>query len=359
MNSSWGAGIIRMAERVMVAMSGGVDSSVAALLLVKRGYGAEGVTMRIGVAGDDENIEAARSVCAKLGIKHHVLDLTDEFKEKVINEFARLYLSGRTPNPCLLCNKNVKFGVLMDKTVIPGFTYFASGHYARVETDGGTARLKKGADASKDQSYALYAVEQERLRRLLLPLGEFSKTQIRAIAEAEGLVTAKKSDSQDICFVKNESYAEYIYKHCGVTRADGLFLNLNGEPVGEHNGALNFTIGQRKGLKFSSTRMGLSEKVFVVSKDMERNTVTLGLERDLYVSAFRVNNLHFVSGDRIENPFRADVKTRYNGSECAAVITPCADGALVELNKPLRAVTPGQAAVFYDGDEVLGGGTII
>jgi tRNA-specific 2-thiouridylase len=348
-----------MNKRVLAAMSGGVDSSVAALLLLGQGYDVEGATMTIGVSGDGGNVESAGKVCAKLGIKHHVFDLSDEFRKSVIDEFARQYLSGLTPNPCLLCNKAVKFGLLTDKAFELGFAYFASGHYARVETDGGRARLLKGADAGKDQSYVLYALEQDRLRRLLLPLGLYSKPQIRSAAENEGLNTAKSPDSQDICFVKGESYAEYICRHYDITPKEGLFLNTNGEAVGKHNGALNFTIGQRKGLNFSSTQMGLSERIFVVSKDMEVNTVTLGTEQDLYTTVFQIKDIHFTSGEKISSPFHANVKTRYNGRECAALITPVQDSALIQLDKAQRAVTPGQAAVFYDGDEVIGGGIIL
>ena len=352
----------------MVAMSGGVDSSVAALLLQEQGYEICGATLELFGGGGSglpgamrlccpfSHVQDARCVCHKLVIEHHVFDFSALFEQEVIRRFAAAYVAGITPNPCIYCNRHIKFGGLMERAVLMEQQYMASGHYARVEWSGDHGRwlLKKALDQSKDQSYVLYALGQEELSRLLLPLGGLAKTAARALAEAHGLVNAAKPDSQDICFVPDGDYAGFLTRALQVSSPPGDFIDSAGRVLATHRGLIHYTIGQRKGLgqSFGAPR-------YVVAMDAARNTVTLGHQDELYRDSLMAKDVNFISIAALCSPMQVEVKTRYKQPQTPAIITPLADGQVqVNFAQPQRAITPGQAVVFYDGDTVVGGGTI-
>ncbi len=342
--------------KVLVGMSGGVDSSVCAYQLVKNGYNTAGVTLSLLKAqGDDQNICDAKSVCDKLNIEHYTVDLTDQFKALVIDDFINEYLSGRTPNPCIMCNRYIKFGKMLEKAQELGFNKIATGHYARVIEKDGRFLLYKAKDVSKDQSYVLYCLNQSQLASVVFPLGEFTKTEIREIAEAQGFVSAHKKDSQDICFVPDGDYASFIEKTADFVSTTGDYINLKGEKIGEHKGVIHYTIGQRKGLGIA-----LGKPAFVISKNAQTNQVVLGENSDLFHKKVLVDKVNFIPFDNLENEMRVSAKLRYSQKEQGAVIKPLDNGrVLIEFDEPQRAASSGQAAVFYDGDMVVGGGTII
>ncbi|NLA86245.1 MAG: tRNA 2-thiouridine(34) synthase MnmA [Clostridiales bacterium] len=358
-----------MSEKVMVAMSGGVDSSVAASLLAEQGYDVCGATLRL-FANEDiglahvaktccsmADVEDAQSVAYRLGIDHFVFNFRDDFMRSVIRRFADAYMAGNTPNPCIDCNTFIKFEKLLERAMTMEKDYIATGHYARITYDDTTGRyqLKKAADASKDQTYVLYALTQEQLGRTLFPLGELNKNQVRALAEARDLVNAKKPDSQDICFVPGGDYAAFIENVLGYKSAPGDFTDSSGKVLGRHKGVIHYTIGQRRGLNMSFDR-----PKYVISKDAASNTVVIGNEEELYSIAMTVRDLNLISVPSLTEPIAATVKTRYSQKETPATLFPPEDGRMTVLfEKPQRAVTPGQAAVFYDGDTVIGGGTIV
>ena len=351
--------------RVLVAMSGGVDSSVAAFLLSKEGYCCEGTTMRLyrttelGVKSlrtccTQSDINDAAQVAADIGIPFEVTEMTADFRSCVIDRFAQVYLSGGTPNPCIDCNSYMKFDRLLVLAIERGFDYIATGHYAQVIYDESTGKylLKKGLDQSKDQSYVLYMLGQEQLSHLLLPLGGLHKTEVRAIAEEQGFVNARKRDSQDICFVPDGDYARFLEHHTGRHFEEGDLLDTAGNVIGKHKGAVRYTVGQRKGIGYSSDR-----PLYVVSKDMEKNTVTLGEERELYSGTLYAEEVNWICGEP-SAPLRVTAMTRYRSRLCPATVYPEGEGFKLKFDEPQRAVTPGQAVVLYDGDTVLGGGTI-
>lgn len=353
-------------KKVVVAMSGGVDSSVAAALL-KNEYDIIGVTLKLFSTADIEldseksccsldDVDDARNVAAKLGIEHFVYNFGDRFKECVIDRFNAAYMRGDTPNPCIDCNRFIKFNALLERALLLDREYIATGHYVRrvFNEQSGRYELKKAIDASKDQSYVLYGLTQEQLSHTLFPLGEFTKAEIRALAEKFGFINADKPDSQDICFVPDGNYAAFIERYTGKSFESGKFVHTDGTVLGDHQGIIRYTIGQRKGLGIS-----YSEPLFVVEKDVKANTVTLGRDEDLFFPAFAVEEVNWISGILPAEPFNVKVKTRYHQQEQPATIYPSSSNKLyVELRSPQRAVTCGQAAVFYDGDTVLGGGTI-
>ena len=358
-----------MAEKVMVAMSGGVDSSVAAALLMEQGYSVYGATMKlfsnedIGVRGASRaccslaDTEDARSVAYKLGFEHFVFNFGGRFKKEVIDRFASAYLAGETPNPCIDCNRYVKFEKLLERALLLGMDHIATGHYARTEFDPKTGRylLKKARDQSKDQTYVLYAMTQEQLKRTLFPLGGLTKSEVRAMAEARGLINAQKPDSQDICFVRDGGYAAFLEDVLHVPSEPGRFTDADGNVLGTHRGILHYTVGQRKGLSLSFDR-----RKYVIRKDAKSNTVVIGGEDQLYSDAVTVRDVNLISLERLSGPMEAGVKTRYGQREAPAVLYPLGEGrVLVHFDSPQRALTPGQAAVFYDGDTVIGGGTIM
>ena len=357
-----------MNRKVLVAMSGGVDSSVTALLLKEKGYDCAGVTMNLyrnetaekteeGTCGSLKDALDAANVCARLGIEHSIVDLRDTFAEEVIERFVRIYEKGETPNPCIYCNRTMKFGRLAQYAEKQGFSGLATGHYARVEYDEGSGRylLRRGADLKKDQSYVLYSLTQDVLGRAIFPLGEYSKEEIRKIARENGFENADKAESQDICFVKNKSYSEFIEKFTGKTYPPGDFLDIYGNVIGRHKGIICYTTGQRKGLG-----VNVGEPLYVYDKDTALNTVTLARDRELYSREVTVRDINLIMTDRIDGEVRVQAKTRYNQDAQPATVTQPEEGVLqIVFDEPQRAITKGQAAVIYDGDYVLGGGTIV
>lgn len=357
-------------KKVMVGMSGGVDSSVAALLLREAGYEVMGVTLKM--FGDEDIAEAeksgktccalsdvldAKSVARKLGFEHLTFNFKDHFREKVMKDFAESYLCGRTPNPCIQCNRYVKFDKMLRRALELDYDYIATGHYAVREYDEKSCRylLKRPADRSKDQTYVLYSLTQEQLKHTLFPLGELEKSEVREIAEKAGLVNSDKPDSQDICFVPDGKYAEFIKRFTNADIPEGNFTDLNGNVLGKHKGLINYTVGQRKGLGIS-----LGKPAYVVSKNVEENTVVLGDETDLYTTSLIADDVNLISVPAVTEPMRITAKTRYSQNDRPAILTDIGGGKFrVDFDEPQRAVTSGQAVVFYDGDIVVGGGTII
>ena len=354
-----------MKKKLMLAMSGGVDSSAALALLTKK-YEVIGGTLRLFGKNElcgkcsDRDIEDARAVAAKFGVQHHVFPLEAEFSQHVMQDFVQTYLGGGTPNPCIQCNKHIKFGALLDEALKLGCEYFATGHYARVEFDEKSGRylLKKatinGRTNPKDQSYVLYNLTQEQLRHIVFPLGEMDKAQVREVALSHGLVNANKGDSQDICFIPDGDYAAFIERFTGSTPKAGSFTDADGRILGEHRGLIHYTIGQRKGLGLS-----FGKPMFVIGKDAQTNTVVLGDKEQLMERSFSVRDVNFIAFDELKAPLPCCAKTRYTGKEQPCVITPINDGRIrVEFTEPQPKTSSGQSAVFYDGDTVLGGGII-
>lgn len=354
-------------KTVCVGMSGGVDSSVAALLLKEQGYNVIGVTMQIWQDEDRDVVSAhagccglsavddARRVASQLDIPYYVMNFKEEFKKYVIDYFVDEYKHGRTPNPCIACNRYVKWESLLTRCMAIGGDYIATGHYARkIQLPNGRYTLQEARGIEKDQTYALYNLTQEQLARTLMPVGEYSKPEIRKIAEDHGLMVAHKPDSQDICFVPDGKYADFIRKFSGADVPEGNFIDTEGNVLGTHKGVINYTIGQRKRLGIS-----LGKPAYVVKKDAAANTVTLGGNDDLFTKTLIAEDVNLISVEKLEAPMRITAKTRYTQQEQPAVLSYLGNGEyLVEFDSPQRAVTSGQAAVFYDGDIVVGGGTI-
>lgn len=332
-------------------MSGGVDSTVAAYLAKKAGYDCIGATMRLfdkNEAGDAES--AARRLC----IPHHALDFSESFREQVIGNFVTAYERGDTPNPCIDCNRCMKFGRLLSTAEELSCDYVVTGHYARVKRENGRYYLMKAAHAEKDQSYVLYFLSQEQLGRTLFPLGELQKSEVRRIAEEQGFLNAEKKESQDICFAMDGDYAKTIETLTGKSYPPGDFTDKEGRVLGRHRGLIRYTIGQRKGLG-----LALPEPLYVCEKRVKDNTVILGKNEDLYTKSFYVNNLNWIAFEKPPKVLEIKAKIRYRQTEQPAAVYMTRDGAArVEFEQAQRAVTRGQAAVFYDGDTVVGGGTI-
>lgn len=357
-----------MSERVLVAMSGGVDSSVAAALLQEQGYRIAGATLRlfsnedIGIQDRTrtccslDDVADARRVAWRLGIDHYVFNFGQAFQKDVISRFASGYQNGVTPNPCIDCNRFIKFGRFLERANLLDIHQMATGHYARTGFDEKTGRhlLLKARDPHKDQTYVLYALTQSELSRVHFPLGEYCKQDVRTIAESRGLVNARKPDSQDICFVPDGNYVKFLRETVGIPSEPGRFIDQAGLTLGIHQGLIHYTIGQRKGLGIQSDK-----PLYVVSKNVTQNTVTLGGEEALFSTEMTVGEVNLIAIDRLTGPMAAMVKIRYSHREAPAVLQPLPGNRIrVTFDQPQRAITPGQAAVFYLNDHVLGGGTI-
>ena len=357
-----------MPKRVLTAMSGGVDSSVAALLLMQQDYTVAGATMRFFT---DESIGAciqkaacsadavtdAKHVCDRLGIPHSVMDCFDAFRHHVIDAFADSYMNGETPNPCIECNRTVKFPLFLDYARQQGFDRIATGHYARIAYDSGSQRyvIKKATDESKDQSYVLYSLTQDVLAHTLLPLGGLRKSEIRELAQEHGFVNADKPDSQDICFIPDGDYAAFLENRLHRSCPPGEFWREDGGSVGIHKGLHRYTIGQRKGLGIAAEK-----PLYVVRKEKDTNRVILGDNTSLFSKELCADRVNWIATACVTSPLRVTAKTRYKQIETPATVTVTGeDTVLVQFDEPQRAVTAGQAVVFYDGDTLVGGATIL
>ena len=354
-------------KKALIAMSGGVDSSVAAYLIKKDGYDAVGITLRLHDYAEEEitagqtccserDIEDARKVCESLSIPFSVLNFKDDFKTNVVQRFVDGYLAGETPNPCIDCNRFIKFERLFKSADEMDMDYVVTGHYARIEKDNVSGRylLKKGMYDLKDQSYVLYNLTQSQLSRTLFPIGTLTKEQVRQIAQENSFINSDKPDSQDICFIKDNDYVSFIENWCGKKFESGDFVDTSGKIIAKHKGIIAYTIGQRKGLGIAST-----EPYYVIDKDIVNNRVIIGREKEQYRKTLTATNLNFIAVDKLDEDMRCYAKIRYKHKEAPARIIPLEEGkVLVEFDEAQRAVTKGQSVVFYDGDCVIGGGVI-
>jgi len=355
-------------KKVMLGMSGGVDSSVAAACLLEMGYDVIGVTMQIWPDKDEDRqkteggccslsaVDDARRVADMLGIPYYVLNFKNVFEKNVINYFIGEYLNGRTPNPCIACNRKVKFEAMLEKAVSMGIDYIATGHYAKIEYNEESKRylLKKSVTSAKDQTYALYTMTQEQLKRTLMPIGNYTKDRVREMAKELRLPVASKPDSQEICFVEDNDYGRFISENTDADITPGSFVDTKGNILGQHKGIVHYTVGQRKGLGIAFGR-----PMFVVGIDTTKNQVVLGNEDEVFSNTLIASDLNFISIEKLDGPMKVNAKIRYSAKEAGAVIEMIGEDRLkVVFDSPQRAVTPGQSVVFYNDDTVVGGGVI-
>ena len=339
-----------------IAMSGGVDSSVAALLILQNGYDALGVTMRAFEGAPERDETDAAAVAQRLGFSHVTVDLCNEFRNTVMKYFVDSYIAGETPNPCVYCNKVIKFGALFDRIKALGCDTIATGHYARINKNDPSGRilLERAVFTEKDQSYVLWQLSQEQLRNSIFPLGGYTKPQVREIAAENGFISSDRPDSQDICFVPDGCYREFIENFAGKKFAEGEFIGTDGKHWGKHKGLIGYTVGQRKGLGISAP-----SPLFVIRKSAEENRVYLGSHEELFSTHVNARDINLIAVEKIDSSLRVTAKTRYSQKEAAATVFQTGDGTMtVEFDEPQRAITPGQSLVLYSDDTVVGGGII-
>lgn len=352
-------------KRALIAMSGGVDSSLAALLMKERGYECIGCTMKLYENEDAgiektktccslDDVEDSRNVACLLDMPFYVFNFKERFREMVMDRFVQSYEEGKTPNPCIDCNRYLKFDKLYERAELLGCEYIVTGHYARIDKEDGEFVLKKALDETKDQTYVLYTLTQDRLAHTMFPLGNLTKREVRRIAGENGFINANKPDSQDICFVPDGDYASVIEKHTGRMCAPGNFVDTDGNILGRHKGIIHYTVGQRKGLGIAA-----GKPVYVCEIRPQTQEVVLGNSEDLMSRDVYVSDFNWISGKAPAGEIRCTAKVRYRQSEQPAVLSVKYDIVHIVFDEPQRAITPGQAAVVYDGDTVLGGGTII
>lgn len=353
-----------MAQQIAVAMSGGVDSSAAAWLLKEQGHDLMGITLTLfddataNVPGNQQDVEDAKAVAEQLGFPHYVFHMAQCFREQVMDRFAAAYEAGATPNPCVVCNRHIKFGALLEQARKLDAQAVATGHYAQVSWDEGSQRylLRKAAHPEKDQSYVLYALTQDQLSASRFPLGHLSKNEIREIALSQGLVSARKRESQDICFVPDGDYAAFIRRHTGKEYPAGPFVDLKGKVLGTHTGIIGYTVGQRRGLGVSSNQ----GRLYVKEVRPGDNTVVLCDNQALFSRTLTANDLNLIALSRLDSPMRLKAKVRYRQEEQPCLVEQTGEDTIrVTFDQPQRAITPGQAVVLYDGDVVVGGATIL
>jgi len=350
--------------KVVVAMSGGVDSSVAAALLKEQGYDVIGMMLRLWSepGKEDSNrcctpdsMGQARRVAAKLDIPFYVIDAKDVFHNTVVQYFLDGYARGETPNPCLICNRQIRWTFLLEHALALGADYMATGHYVRIRNAEGGFQLLRAVDRNKDQSYVLHVLDQDKLKHALFPVGDYPKPEIRQIAERHGLPTASRKDSQDLCFLAGEDYRSFLQRNAAEMLRPGEIVTRDGRSVGEHSGLANYTIGQRKGLGVASL-----VPLYVLGKNASTNTLVVGTQEELGSRELSARDVNWMSGESPGEPFRAEVKIRYTAREAPALVTPTNGGAAkVQFDEPQRDITAGQAAVFYQNDTMIGGGIII
>ena len=352
-----------MKMKALIAMSGGVDSAVSALLMQRAGYDCVGATMKLfpkeetagQVCGSGEDCRDARQVALRLGMPHHVFEFYEQFRCQVMERFVSTYEAGATPNPCIDCNRHLKFGQLFELAKQLGCDVIATGHYARIEEKDGRFLLKKGLDASKDQSYVLYSLTQEQLSHVRFPLGGLTKQQSRKIAEENGFLNARKADSQDICFIPDGDYPGFITRFTGKTYPAGDFVDTAGRVLGRHRGLIHYTVGQRRGLGISAP-----QPLYVKALDVPNNRVILGTNAELFQRTAVAGSFNWIAFPAPASPIRCRARARYHHPEQPATVTVQRDGTVrIVFDEPQRALTPGQAMVLYDDDVVLGGGTIL